>query len=45
MLLQKTPFDVFFLGKIEEVNMGNSSKRDTEAQLVDRVEEAQVRYV
>jgi hypothetical protein len=42
VLLQKTPFDVYFLGMIEEVNMGNSRKRDTEAQLVDRVEEAQV---
>ena len=36
------PFDVYFLGAIDEINMGNSRKRDTEAQLVDQVEEAQV---
>lgn len=42
ILLQKVQFDVYFLGVIEDVNMGNSRKRDTEAQLVDHVEEAQV---
>ena len=27
---------------VQDVNMGSSTKRDTEAQLIDRVEEAQV---
>ena len=38
-------FDVYFLGMVEEANMGNSIKRDTEAQLVDHVEEAQVSVI
>ncbi|XP_071147705.1 integrin beta-1-binding protein 1-like isoform X1 [Mytilus edulis] len=42
VLLQKMSFDVYFLGMVEEANMGNSIKRDTEAQLVDHVEEAQI---
>ena len=35
-------YDVFFLGIVPDINMGNSWSRDKEAQLVDRVEEAQV---
>ena len=41
-LMQKKTFDVFYLGNIEKIAIGNSQKRDTEAQLIDRVEEAQV---
>ena len=40
--MQKKTFDVFYLGNIEKIAIGNSQKRDTEAQLIDRVEEAQV---
>ena len=35
-------YDVYFLGIVPDINMGNSWSRDKEAQLVDRVEEAQV---
>lgn len=42
MLHLKTPFDVYFLGMVQEINMGNSRKRDTEALLIDQVEEAQI---
>ncbi|XP_041359329.1 integrin beta-1-binding protein 1-like isoform X2 [Gigantopelta aegis] len=33
---------VYYLGMVQDINMGNSAKRDTEAQLIDRVEEAQI---
>lgn len=42
ILMHKKTFDVFYLGNIEKIAMGNSQKRDTEAQLIDRIEEAQV---
>lgn len=35
-------YDVYFLGIVPDINMGNSWSRDKEAQLVDRVEEAQI---
>lgn len=42
ILMHKKTFDVFYLGNIEKIAMGNSQKRDTEAQLIDRIEEAQI---
>ncbi|XP_062622278.1 integrin beta-1-binding protein 1-like [Saccostrea cucullata] len=42
ILMQKKTFDVYYLGNIEKIAIGNSQKRDTEAQLIDRVEEAQI---
>ena len=40
---QKNAFEVFFLGIVPDIEMSNSLTRDWEAQLVDRIEEAQVR--
>ena len=36
---------MYFLGIVPDINMGNSWTRDKEAQLVDRVEEAQVSFL
>ena len=45
-MYQNTPFDVFFLGMIHEVNLGGGDNiRDPDVQLIDKVEEAQVRYI
>lgn len=46
IMYQNTPFDVFFLGMIHEVNLGGGDNiRDPDVQLIDKVEEAQVRYI
>ena len=42
ILHQRVYFNVSFLGVVEEMNMGESKKRDKEAQLIDHLEEAQV---
>lgn len=42
ILHQRVFFNVFFLGMVQEMNMGDARKRDTEAQLIDQLEEAQV---
>ena len=45
MMYQNTPFDVYFLGVIHEVNLGGGDNiRDPDVQLIDKVEEAQVGY-
>jgi len=42
-MYQNTPFDVYFLGMIHEVNLGGGDNiRDPDVQLIDKVEEAQV---
>jgi hypothetical protein len=35
-------FDVFYLGVVEEVNLGGLYNRDVDVHLIDKVEEAQV---
>lgn len=42
ILHQRVYFNVAFLGVVQEMNMGDSKKRDTEAQLIDHLEEAQI---
>ncbi|GAB1610683.1 integrin beta-1-binding protein 1-like isoform X1 [Argonauta hians] len=42
ILHQRVFFNVSFLGMVQEMNMGDSRKRDTEAQLIDQLEEAQI---
>ena len=42
-MYENTPFDVYFLGVIHEVNLGGGDNiRDPDVQLIDKVEEAQV---
>ena len=40
--MQKTKFSVYYMGMIQNIYMGNSRQRDSEAQIIDQVEEAQV---
>ena len=40
-LYRSNEFELYFLGMIQEVNLGGS-QRDPDVQLIDRVEEAQV---
>ncbi|KAL3869516.1 hypothetical protein ACJMK2_042187 [Sinanodonta woodiana] len=42
VLYQKVTFEVYFIGMVPNINMGNSQQRDTEAQLIDHIEEAQI---
>ncbi|KAK3089569.1 hypothetical protein FSP39_004690 [Pinctada imbricata] len=42
VMMQKNKFTVYYLGMIQNMHMGNSRKRDSEAQLIDQVEEAQI---
>ncbi|XP_050417076.1 integrin beta-1-binding protein 1 [Patella vulgata] len=42
ILHRKIHFKVSYIGQVQEINTLNSKKRDAEAQLVDRIEEAQI---
>lgn len=42
ILKQKVHFNLFYMGMVQNVNLTSAKKRDTEAQLIDQVEEAQV---
>ncbi|CAL1526159.1 unnamed protein product [Lymnaea stagnalis] len=42
ILHQRVHFQVYYLGVVDQINMTNSKKRDTEPQLVDIVEENQI---
>ncbi|KAK3601495.1 hypothetical protein CHS0354_027643 [Potamilus streckersoni] len=42
VLYQKVTFEVYFIGIVPNINMGNSQQRDSEAQLIDHIEEAQI---
>ncbi len=35
-------YEVYFLGMIQDVNLGATQQRDPDVQLIDRVEEGQV---
>ncbi|KAL5016844.1 hypothetical protein ScPMuIL_006433 [Solemya velum] len=38
----KNSFNAYFLGIVPDINMSNSTNRDSEAQLIDQLEEAQI---
>ncbi|XP_059162848.1 integrin beta-1-binding protein 1-like [Physella acuta] len=42
ILHQRVHFQVYYLGVVDQINMTNSKKRDTEPQLVDIIEENQI---
>ena len=37
------PSDVYFLGMIPDVNLGGANNKDPDVQLIDKVEESQVK--
>ena len=37
-------FDVLYLGMVPDVNLGGASSKDPDVQLIDKVEEGQVRH-
>jgi len=42
ILHQRIVFKVYYLGVVQEINITNSKKRDTDAQLIDLIEEHQI---
>ncbi|ELU04706.1 hypothetical protein CAPTEDRAFT_198158 [Capitella teleta] len=41
-LYRTSHFGVYFLGKVQDINLGGISTRDPDIQLIDRIEEAQL---
>ena len=44
-LYRMNQYEVFFLGMVQDVNLGGRSARDPDVQLLDKVEESQVEFM